>query len=186
MRSSPWVYLWIVLAILLLGWIAWDQKLLPTQRDRDTTPVPLAEGTSTTSSAVTSAGTSTNRTTINLRTNGQETHAATITLTPVAGRTGSGSATRTYVNGRFDHTVTASLPSPATGRFYEGWLTDGSRVLSTGRLERTDDDTYRLTYNSSEDLRGLTRVVITEETEIMGLDGITEDHVVEGTFKEEE
>ena len=89
-------------------------------------------------------------------------------------------ATRT-VEGEYVHTVTANLGDPAPGDFYEGWVV-GPSVVSTGALEEEEDGVWTLVYTSTEDLSEHDRVVITEETSANGLDGIPEDHVLEGSF----
>lgn len=96
--------------------------------------------------------------------------------------TGSGVATRGFRDGEFVHTVTADIEDPAAGKFYEGWLVRGSSFFSTGRMER-DGESYTLRYVSPEDARDYVRVVITEETESLGLDGNPEAHVIEGSFE---
>lgn len=97
---------------------------------------------------------------------------------------GSGKATRIFENGKFTHTVTANLDDPAEGKFYEGWLVTQTPELdffSTGELTKSEDD-YTLEYTADENLSQYNEVVVTEETEADGLDGVPEDHVLEGSF----
>lgn len=101
-------------------------------------------------------------------------------LSAVDPYTGSGTATRT-VSGRFIHEVVAQLGDPAPGDFYEGWLV-GPSVVSTGELMSEGDGEWSLTFTTGEDLSMHDRIVITEETLANGLDGIPEDHVLEGSF----
>ena len=102
-----------------------------------------------------------------------------IPLMAVNDYSGSGSATRSFVDGIFMHTVKADLADPAEGNFYEGWLVKGSEFFSTGKLEK-DGDMYVLQFESNEDSRDYKTVVITEETEA---DDQPEEHVLEGEFE---
>ena len=103
------------------------------------------------------------------------------TLVAVNGYRGSGEATRSYQDGEFMHEIVADLDDPAEGKFYEGWLV-GDRIVSTGRLENEGDNNWSLIFLSDEDLSSFDEVVVTEETEANGLDGIPETHVLDGTF----
>jgi hypothetical protein len=55
------------------------------------------------------------------------------TLEVVGNYTGSGIATRAFNGERFSHTVRANIPDPAEGKFYEGWLVDGSDFFQRER-----------------------------------------------------
>lgn len=101
-------------------------------------------------------------------------------LVAVGSYTGNGTATRT-TEGRFIHEVVASLGDPAPGDFYEGWLV-GPSVVSTGKLAEESEGEWSLVFESNDDLSQHNTIVITEETEANGLDGIPEDHVLEGSF----
>ena len=107
----------------------------------------------------------------------------TAQLRAVGEYTGSGTATRKWDGTTFLHTVSAAIGAPAEGKFYEGWLVrpEPFEFVSTGRLEATDDG-YGLTFVMERDFREHVNVVITEETEANGLDGIPEAHVLEGSF----
>jgi hypothetical protein len=94
---------------------------------------------------------------------------------------GSGTATRRITDSEFIHTVDAQIADPADGKFYEGWLVDGASFFSTGKLVKSGD-LYTLEYTSDEDQSDYASVVITEETEVDGLDGNPEAHVLEGSF----
>ena len=105
-------------------------------------------------------------------------------LIGVGGYTGGALASRSYLDGEFNHTVLADIGAPAEGKFYEGWLVKSSPSLeffSTGRMELADD-MYYLEYTADEDKSDFNEVVITEETEADGLDGAPETHVLEGEF----
>jgi len=108
-----------------------------------------------------------------------------ISLNPVGIFTGTATATRTFVNGKFTHTVTANTNAPAEGKFYEGWLvikTPELKFLSTGKMTKQTDGTYTLSYSSDTDQSAYNSVIITEETEANGLDGKPETHVFDGSF----
>ena len=101
-------------------------------------------------------------------------------LSAVGDYTGSGTATRT-TEGTFLHEVVAELGPPADGDFYEGWLL-GPSIVSAAMLIDEGGGMWSLTFTSDEDLSEHNSVVITEETLSDGLDGIPEDHVLEGDF----
>ena len=106
-------------------------------------------------------------------------------LSPVGGYLGSGVATRLYASPVFVHTVMAQLPTLDTDSFYEGWLVkpspDGPQFFSTGRLQNTAS-AFVLLYQGEQDYSDYSKVVITKETAANGLDGIPEEHVLEGDF----
>ena len=101
-------------------------------------------------------------------------------LFAVSNYTGDGTATRIF-DDEFNHTVTANIDDPADGKFYEGWLVTGTSFFSTGELIK-EGNAFTLKYTSSEDQSAFNEVVITEETSANGLDGVPEDHVLEGEF----
>lgn len=108
----------------------------------------------------------------------------TATLLAVGSYKGSGTATRSFDGTTFTHNVRASLSNPAKGTFYEGWLVKKKPTLtffSTGRMTKEGDE-YVLTFTASQNYPEHKDVVITEETESMGLDGKPEAHVLEGAF----
>lgn len=105
-------------------------------------------------------------------------------LKAVSPYTGSGVATRSFDGNTFTHTVTADIGNPASGKFYEGWLVKNpatKEFFSTGKLKK-EDGVYKLTFTASQNYPSHSEVVITEETSAKGLDGILEDHVLEGDF----
>ena len=107
-----------------------------------------------------------------------------IILTPVDEFEGIGNATRSFNDGTFVHMVSASIEDPPEGKFYEGWLVTNSPELdffSTGKMVK-ENNSYLLLYESSSDLTEYNEVVITQETESNGLDGIPELHILEGSF----
>lgn len=95
---------------------------------------------------------------------------------------GSALATRSFLEGKFEHIVTAEINDPAPGKFYEGWLVDGAKFFSTGEMKK-DNGKYILNYSSNEDSRSYKMVVITEETLSDGFDNKPETHVLEGEFE---
>ena len=108
------------------------------------------------------------------------------TLLAVAPYTGTGVATRSFDGEVFTHSIAADLPSPAAGKFYEGWLVEktvsGSQFFSTGKLVNSNDTAWTLVYSAALDYPAHRDVVVTEETEADGLDNKPEAHVLEGAF----
>jgi hypothetical protein len=104
-------------------------------------------------------------------------------LTAVGGFEGVGVAARTWDGTTFAHSINADIDAPAPGTFYEGWLVmpDPFELISTGKLEPNAVG-YGLSYTVDRDMRGYTDVVVTQEKEANGLDGIPETHVLEGSF----
>lgn len=105
-----------------------------------------------------------------------------VSLKAVAPYTGSALAERSYLNGQFNHIVVADLQEPATGKFYEGWLVDGKNFFSTGKMQKLGGK-FQINYSSKDDRRNYKQIVITEETELQGLDNNPEAHVLEGKFE---
>lgn len=105
----------------------------------------------------------------------------TIKLEAVGTYAGNGTANRTYDGENFIHLVVAKIDPPAVGKFYEGWLVKNGIPISTGKLISEGDD-YSLLFTSEVNYSNHNQVVITEETERLGLDGNPETHVLEGNF----
>lgn len=105
-----------------------------------------------------------------------------ISLKAEKGYAGTASATRSFLDGKFLHTVTMKTLDPAAGKFFEGWLVKGTAFFSTGKMIK-DYDSYVLKYESGKDSRDYKKVVITEETTSQGLDNKPETHVFEGDFE---
>ncbi|MDP6704244.1 MAG: anti-sigma factor [archaeon] len=93
----------------------------------------------------------------------------------------SGTAWRLSANGFFQHLVVASMPDPAEGSVYEGWLVQPSPLMffSTGVMEKNEDGEWVLEYQEFAEYPTYARVVITEETIV---DEIPEIHIIEGDF----
>jgi len=103
------------------------------------------------------------------------------TLKPIGKSTDSGTATRVFVNDQFLLAVTAQLPDPPQGKFYQGWLvkkTPKSEFLLTGKMNKAGSN-YSLTYTQTGDLSSYPGVVVTLEQKD---DQKPETHVLEGSF----
>ena len=114
----------------------------------------------------------------------QQENVETAALFAVGNYTGSGTATRSFNSTTFYHSVKAVLSDPSEGKFYEGWLVKNpatKEFFSTGRMIQQGGE-YALTFSAPRDYPEHKTVVITEETEALGLDGIPEAHVLEGSF----
>ena len=107
-------------------------------------------------------------------------------LKAVGTYSGSGTATRKFEEGIFRHTVNAKIGDPAPGKFYEGWLVlptaSGPEFFSTGKLLK-NRQSYTVVFSTNQNFMDHIEVVVTEETEALGLDGVPESHVLEGSFK---
>lgn len=102
-------------------------------------------------------------------------------LTDVTGGSSSGTAYILRKNGQLFHTVTARLPEPTGGEFYEGWLVKQFPRLSffsTGKMKLLNNGQYFLTFNADEEYPEFDQVVITIEKDD---DSNPERHVLEGT-----
>lgn len=162
----------IVVLVVVLGGGFWYVQSQKGESGVTVTPVPSTQQKEATPSSGTSGSQKV------------KVDVDTITLKAVEGYSGSGTATRIFANGTFTHTVSASIADPASGKFYEGWLVNMSlspKFFSTGKLKK-DGNTYKLTYTAEKDYTEYNTVVITEETEANGLDGVPEAHVLEGSF----
>ena len=104
-----------------------------------------------------------------------------VALLEVEGRVGSGIAYRSFEDGEFLHAVAASMPLPAEGSVYEGWLVKPSPLefFSTGVMQQDEHGDWVLEYRADVDYPEYGKVVITEETLV---DETPEAHVLEGDF----
>ncbi len=109
----------------------------------------------------------------------------TIDLVAVNNYNANGTASRAFGDQTFVHELIIEADSPADGKFYEGWLV-GPSVVSTGKLVNEGGRTWSLTFVSTDMLNEHNEVVVTEETTANGLDGIPEDHILEGMFAKDE
>lgn len=105
----------------------------------------------------------------------------TAELKDVTGSVGRGLATRSYADGKFEHTVLAELSEPGIGEWYEGWLVRDEPFSSiyTGKL-RMAKGGFLLEFGDDMDWRDHAKVVVTLERKD---DRQPETHVLEGTFK---
>jgi hypothetical protein len=85
-------------------------------------------------------------------------------LKPEAGITGSGEASRSVSPGRFVVTVTAELPDPGQGKFYEVWLIRPTpeAEFSIGQLKKSGNR-WVLTLDQTRDASAYTNVMVTSE-----------------------
>lgn len=93
--------------------------------------------------------------------------ARTATLRPLEGRQGSGVATSAFTDGRFQHVVIASLPTPPEGLSYAVWLVRSAPFdfFQAGRLiQRADDARWYALFTAADDRRDYTKVVISLES----------------------
>lgn len=106
------------------------------------------------------------------------------TLTDVTGGTSTGTAYVLRKDGKLTFTVTAHVPDPENGTFYEGWLVkaDANPVQyeDTGKLTKQKDGSYEVSYSSDEIYEGYNMVVVTLEKVD---DQKPEKHILEGTAK---
>ncbi|MBI3384633.1 anti-sigma factor [Candidatus Gottesmanbacteria bacterium] len=104
------------------------------------------------------------------------------TLLDVSGGKGSGMAYVLRKDGKLYLSLTAKLPDPKEGTFYEGWLVvKGSnpvKFFSTGKLTKEADGSYSLSYTSDQNAyEGYDFVVVTWEVVD---DQKPEKHILEG------
>lgn len=105
-----------------------------------------------------------------------------IVLANVSGGGGSGSASMGFDGEKYLHTISANLPLPAEGQFYEGWLvsqTGDLPLVSTGKLTNVEGKQFALVFSDSRDLSAYDTVVVTIEG---ADDGEPETHILEGKF----
>ena len=173
MKTTYWIGVIVILVVVLIGayWYA-----LWRTGESEVTVVPVTN----TSPKESTASTDTNKD----NSTQVKVIVDTITLDSVGNYTGSGVATRIFANGTFTHTLSAKITDPASGKFYEGWLVNMSltpKFFSTGKLKKENGE-YKLTFTNNKEYTKYSDIIITEETEANGLDGVPEAHVLEGTF----
>ena len=173
MKTTYWIGVLAVLAIVLIG-AYW--YVLSRTGESEVTVVPVTN----TSPKESTSSTNTNKD------NSTQVKVVvdTITLDSVGNYIGSGVATRIIANGTFTHTLSAKIVDPASGKFYEGWLVNMSltpKFFSTGKLKKENGE-HKLTYTNNKDYTKYSEAVVTEETEVNGLDGVPEAEVLKGNF----
>ena len=174
MKPIRWISIIFVVLVVLGGGYWYMQSSKSEEAEVTITPVPNTQDQPNTATESPDTSSSQNI----------QVSVDTITLKSVGNYTGSGTATRIFANGTFTHTVNASIGDPDSGKFYEGWLVNMSltpKFFSTGKLQK-DGNSYKLSYTNSKDYSNYSNVVITEEDEANGLDGVPEAHVLEGEF----
>lgn len=100
-------------------------------------------------------------------------------LEDVKGGEAMGIATRKFEEDEFEHTVTASLPDPEPGKFYQGWLGKDGELVPSARLVKKKGG-WVLSFTDQEDKTDFNRVVITLEEKD---DDLPEERVLEGEFQ---
>lgn len=113
---------------------------------------------------------------------GSQSNVEQVKLLAVGNYSGNGTASRSFENGNFKHSVEANIGDPSSGKFYEGWIVKSGDFISTGKLSKKSEGLYVLAYTSDQNMMEYDKVVITEETEANGLDNKPEAHVLEGSF----
>lgn len=106
-------------------------------------------------------------------------------LIDVSGGNTTGMAYVLRKDGKLFYTVSATLPDPTSGMFYEGWLVKkGSnpvQFVDTGKLTKQQDGSYEVSYsNESNTYEGYDFVVVTIEQVD---DQKPEKHILEGDVK---
>lgn len=171
MKTTYWIIGIVSLVVVFASGFWYVQSQKSKESEVTVTPVPKTQQKEATESSGTS------NISVKVR-------VETITLKAVGEYSGSGTATRIFSNGTFTHTVSANIAEPASGKFIEGWLVNMSltpKFLSTGKLKKENGE-YKLTFTENKDYTKYNGIVITEETEANGLDGVPEAHVLEGSF----
>jgi hypothetical protein len=102
-------------------------------------------------------------------------------LEAVDGSNSFGTGFRFVKDGTLLHSVTATMPDPAEGNSYEGWLvqTEPLKFFSTGIMNKMEDGTWGLEYTADQEYPTYQLVVVTEETIV---DDTPETHIIEGSF----
>ena len=71
-----------------------------------------------------------------------------------------------FEEGLYLHTVQANVAPAPDGSFYEGWISDGSNIVSTGHLTNPmGDSRHSLQFEQNQDYRAYTQVLITVEAD---------------------
>ncbi len=103
----------------------------------------------------------------------------TISLTDVKhGGSASGTTTRTFGDGSYSLSVSATLPDPK-GDKYQVWLTNGSAVKNAGFMNGSKNS-WSLVFNDKDLYSKYNEIWLTRE--ITMEDGKPETHVLEGSF----
>lgn len=166
MSKTFWIIIGIVIVILVIAGL-WYFYFRDTEQANTSSP---GSTTSSQNQATQSAS--------------EKSATESATLKAISPYTGSGTATRNFDGTTFTHTVIANIADPAEGKFLEGWLVMKKPTLvfiSTGKLVK-ENGVYKLTFTANQNYPEHKDIVITEEDSAKGLDGVPEEHVLEGTF----
>lgn len=105
----------------------------------------------------------------------------TATLTDIKyGGAASGTATRTFGDGTYSLSVTATLPDPKGGDKYEVWLYDGNIPYEAGFMSGSKTS-WSLVFRDKDKLSAYKEVWVTRE--LTSEDGEPENKVLVGRFK---
>ncbi len=97
---------------------------------------------------------------------------------------GFGLTKRIYANGKFMHTVSASLPLVEDPEFYQGWLVkpgndvDKEEFIATGKLIYTESEFF-LFYESDQDLKDFSKIIVSKQIQN---DAVPNSYVLVGSF----
>lgn len=87
-----------------------------------------------------------------------------------------------FEDGYYLHTVTLNIEPAPDGYFYEGWVVNGSDIVSTGHLSNYfSDSRHNLRFDGNIDYTNHTKVIITLEPD--DGDPAPAEHVAEGVLK---
>ena len=114
---------------------------------------------------------------------GKETWFAYGAMSGVEGTPANGVADiHRFEDGHYLHTASLNIAITADGTFYEAWLTDGEKMISTGHMTNPFGDVrHQVRFESNTDVEKYLKVVVTLEKD----DGnpVPGKHVAEGTMK---
>lgn len=99
---------------------------------------------------------------------GETVVSSTAKLTDVSAGDSTGVAEASYTKQKFSATISAQLPTPAEGFYYEGFIIKALPILdkvSIGELVSTEDNSteYKLSFESTDNFTDYTRIVVTLE-----------------------
>lgn len=106
----------------------------------------------------------------------------TLELRDANGGTMQARFTRKIADGKSAFAVIGELPKPAKGMYYEVWAVqpDPYKFMSLGGMVERTDAKYGLVFESKDDLRGFSEIIITLEKD--DKDPTPSTHILEGKF----